>query len=363
MKISEIEAKIKKYGLLPTSQRELSLFSSSCVAKGYVDEMYSIIGFSQKAVCFFYSQPWAHYLFNEHYVADKTTKFLEKNKSSLGLIFKKLEYLKTKTNSATRAAKTEEKKDLINSLKKIVDIYPEYMGGMGVYNCFWRYLKFPEGKVLLNKKEIDIISKKREECAKVYPKVEITLKKIVNKIGKKEKFDGDLLLSLSLFEMKKYLAGRLDVNKILKELKKRWGHSFYYYSNTGEEEIISDKKIVEKLSKDLREIKEKKITKLSGQIGYGGKVSGVVYNLIKTKTRAPKKDFVLVTSMTHPKDIMLLKKASAIVTDEGGILCHAAIVARELKKPCVIGTKIATQVLKDGDLVEVDAVAGIVKKL
>jgi pyruvate,water dikinase len=67
--------------------------------------------------------------------------------------------------------------------------------------------------------------------------------------------------------------------------------------------------------------------------------------------------------MTHPKDIMLLKKASAIVTDEGGILCHAAIVAREMKKPCIIGTKIATQVLKDGDLVEVDAFARIVKKL
>jgi pyruvate,water dikinase len=78
---------------------------------------------------------------------------------------------------------------------------------------------------------------------------------------------------------------------------------------------------------------------------------------------APKKNFILVTSMTHPKDIMLLKKASAIVTDEGGILCHAAIVAREMKKPCIIGTKIATQVLKDGDMVEVDAERGAVKIL
>jgi phosphoenolpyruvate synthase/pyruvate phosphate dikinase len=50
-------------------------------------------------------------------------------------------------------------------------------------------------------------------------------------------------------------------------------------------------------------------------------------------------------------------------TDEGGITCHAAIVARELNKPCIIGTKIATQVLKDGMLVEVDANEGIVKIL
>src|SRR5262249_5172275 len=51
-------------------------------------------------------------------------------------------------------------------------------------------------------------------------------------------------------------------------------------------------------------------------------------------------------------------KAEAFVTDEGGVTCHAAIVARELKKPCIIGTKIATQVLKDGDTVDVDANRG-----
>jgi pyruvate,water dikinase len=44
-------------------------------------------------------------------------------------------------------------------------------------------------------------------------------------------------------------------------------------------------------------------------------------------------------------------------------MCHASIIARELKKPCIIGTKIATKVLKDGDLVEVDANEGIVKIL
>jgi pyruvate,water dikinase len=56
-----------------------------------------------------------------------------------------------------------------------------------------------------------------------------------------------------------------------------------------------------------------------------------------------------------------MKKAAAIVTDDGGITCHAAIVARELGKPCVIGTKIATQVFRDGDIVEVDADHGVVK--
>ncbi len=76
-----------------------------------------------------------------------------------------------------------------------------------------------------------------------------------------------------------------------------------------------------------------------------------------------KKGNVLVTVMTHPEFLPLMKQASAIVTDEGGITCHAAIVARELGIPCVIGVKIATKVFKDGDLVEVDADKGIVKKL
>ncbi len=72
---------------------------------------------------------------------------------------------------------------------------------------------------------------------------------------------------------------------------------------------------------------------------------------------------ILVAPMTTPDFVPLMKRAGAIITDEGGLLCHASIVARELKKPCIVGTKIATQVLKDEDLVEVDATKGIVKIL
>jgi pyruvate,water dikinase len=56
-----------------------------------------------------------------------------------------------------------------------------------------------------------------------------------------------------------------------------------------------------------------------------------------------------------------MQRAVAFITNDGGITCHAASVSRELGIPCVIGTKIATRKLKDGDLVEVDANKGIVK--
>ena len=72
---------------------------------------------------------------------------------------------------------------------------------------------------------------------------------------------------------------------------------------------------------------------------------------------------ILVAVMTRPDYIAGLKKAAAVVTNEGGITCHAAIVSRELGIPCVIGTKIATEVLKDGDLVEVNANHGVVTVL
>lgn len=65
--------------------------------------------------------------------------------------------------------------------------------------------------------------------------------------------------------------------------------------------------------------------------------------------------------MTFPSFISAMIKAFAFVTDEGGITCHAAIVSRELNIPCIIGTKNATQILQDGDLVEVDADSGIVR--
>jgi pyruvate,water dikinase len=68
---------------------------------------------------------------------------------------------------------------------------------------------------------------------------------------------------------------------------------------------------------------------------------------------------ILVTGMTRPQIIHLCKKASAIVTDEGGITCHAAVVSRELEIPCIIATQDATKLLKTGDLVVVDAREGL----
>ncbi len=95
-----------------------------------------------------------------------------------------------------------------------------------------------------------------------------------------------------------------------------------------------------------------------------GKAVGRV-KIVKSATEIGKvkQGDILVAVMTRPDYVVAMKKAAAIVTNEGGITSHAAIVSRELGIPCIIGTKIATEVLKDGDLVEVNANHGWVRKL
>lgn len=134
------------------------------------------------------------------------------------------------------------------------------------------------------------------------------------------------------------------------------------------QELMTNK--VEKIKQDLQELflnqngfKKDVESSIKGQVASKGFVKGRVVKITDFESQRNKmqKDAVLVTGMTRPEFVPIMKIASAIVTDEGGITCHAAIVTRELGKPCIIGTKIATQVLKDGDVVEVDAEKGIIR--
>lgn len=72
---------------------------------------------------------------------------------------------------------------------------------------------------------------------------------------------------------------------------------------------------------------------------------------------------ILLSPMTMPDFLPAMKRAAAIVTDEGGVTCHAAILARELGLPCIVGTTYATEVFHTGDMLEVDATRGVVRKI
>lgn len=103
------------------------------------------------------------------------------------------------------------------------------------------------------------------------------------------------------------------------------------------------------------------MTEIRGLIACPGKVKGEVV-VINKKSEFSKMlpGKILVTTMTRPDFLPLMRQAAAVVTDEGGITSHAAIVSRELKIPCIIGTQVGTKVLKDGYQVEVNANHGVV---
>lgn len=129
-------------------------------------------------------------------------------------------------------------------------------------------------------------------------------------------------------------------------------------------EVLIGQKAKRFIKENIPAAKAGLVESITGMCANPGYVSGRV-KIVKTIKDVGKKDkdFILVTPMTTPELVPAAHRAKAIVTDEGGITCHAAIVSREINKPCIIGTKIATKVLRDGDLVEVDANKGIVKVL
>lgn len=109
---------------------------------------------------------------------------------------------------------------------------------------------------------------------------------------------------------------------------------------------------------------------LKGTSANPGKFSGVARILyagnmenVREVRKSFKKGEILITEMTQPNIMDIASKAGAIVTDEGGMLSHAAIISRELKIPCIVGTHFATTLIKNGDKIRVDANKGVVRVL
>ncbi|MFH0713067.1 MAG: PEP-utilizing enzyme [Candidatus Micrarchaeota archaeon] len=134
--------------------------------------------------------------------------------------------------------------------------------------------------------------------------------------------------------------------------------------------IVTEKEIKTLTGEEAKKIYDiVNITKLdknevTGHCACPGKAKGIarIVNTTQDMAKMQQGD-ILVAHSTNPELVPAMKLASAIVAEEGGITSHAAIVSRELGVPCVIGTKIATKVFQDGDLIEVDANKGIARKV
>ena len=133
-------------------------------------------------------------------------------------------------------------------------------------------------------------------------------------------------------------------------------HRFVCLSGEKARKFLEKNVVLEKINVHL--------TSFSGTTAYPGAVKGRVkiINFPDDMIKMAKGN-ILVAMTTSPSLMSAIRMASAIVTEEGGLTCHAAIVARELRIPCVVGAKPVARVLKDGDMVEVDANKGVVRKI
>ena len=187
----------------------------------------------------------------------------------------------------------------------------------------------------------------------------VLLNWIINKLSEAWGIKNVYLETLTVKEICKIIEQRKDIPS---DLESRYNHSLFTQKDSEDCEIICGDAV--KIFLDEKLIHNLKKEKLKGNIAYIGKAKGHVKLVFGAQHNYKvKKGDILVSTVTSPQLLPAMVKAAAFITDMGGITSHAAIVARELKKPCIIGTKIATQVLRDGDLVEVDADKGIVKLL
>lgn len=220
---------------------------------------------------------------------------------------------------------------------------------------YWAYTFLDELKI--ENKELESISEKLRGTS-YYPKL---VTSIVTPLAKMElqKYTDQNNNALDSLTISELLNGEIqEINDRLKRTKEK---QHFIYQSLGEEELIVWVNEVTELVMQLEDIPEislkSGLKQLKGQAAYLGKAKGVARIILTPDGKGAHFDEgdVLVSINSNPNLMPLLQKCSAIVTDEGGITCHAAIVSRELKKPCVMGTRIATSIIKDGDIVEVDS--------
>ncbi len=158
-----------------------------------------------------------------------------------------------------------------------------------------------------------------------------------------------------------------SIEHIQNTLNRRYSTGMVYAmdNRNGQRFIIDEPNDVQSI---LNKVNEKMLgeaqSEVRGMIARRGIVEGTV-RIINTTNDFPKfhDGDILISGMTRPELMQVIRKAGGIITDEGGITCHAAVISRELGIPCIIGTQTATRTFKDGDQILLDADTGVVRKI
>jgi len=221
---------------------------------------------------------------------------------------------------------------------------------LALHATVFSYFSYPIAKEVNYSELIELAEKLR--AVSYYPQV---VTQIVNPLAKKEA--GEKYNFMTIKEVLEKKNAEANTREKASTEGKR-----FVYAKINEKEIIYYTDNVIQLIEKLEKIKIGNT--IRGQVAYPGKITGKVRLVLENNINTEFEDGdILVAVTTNPTLMPLIKRAGAIVTNEGGVTSHAAIISRELKKPCVIGTKFATHTFKDGQKVEVDANSGIVTLL
>ena len=187
------------------------------------------------------------------------------------------------------------------------------------------------------------------------------IKNFFEEISRRYKIPGNLIYYFSCDEMRDCLQKKSAKEFILITKERKNGYACIAYKGLVKIYEGGDLRYLKSKIR-LREIEAG--SEIKGQAAFLGKVQGIAV-VVKNKSELSKvsKGAILVSPSTTVDYVPVLKHVRAIVTEEGGVLSHASVISRELHIPCVIGTKVATEVIKDGDYIEVDAYKGVVKIL
>ena len=153
---------------------------------------------------------------------------------------------------------------------------------------------------------------------------------------------------LTTTEFLEFFDGKgIPAQSEIEERKKKFG----IIIENGKEKAISGKEVDAFLDKLLPK-HDSNLKEWKGTVASKGKAKGKVRLIFVPEDCAElQKGEILVTNQTTPDFVPAMRRAAAIVTDEGGLTCHAAIVSRELEVPCIVGTKISTKILKNGEMI------------
>jgi phosphoenolpyruvate synthase/pyruvate phosphate dikinase len=281
-------------------------------------------------------------------------KLIEEIEKDENIIIKICQKLKEKTDIALGLVNKWFGKDIT------LEEYQEYQKALLAYYPYHIMTKVSVdflSKELLDK-YLPKLQEARLHAEPLFTKVIPFIRKLSEIHAKKIGYTAEMISAMTGKEFENYLqTGNLPSKE---ELIERYKASAFLLLE-GETNIVTGEDInaVEKIL-----TKDKLGNELKGKTAYRGFAKGIVKVIMDPNlAKSFHEGEILVAGMTRPEYVPYMEKAAAFVTDGGGILCHAAIVAREMEKPCVVGTGTATKVLQDGDLVEVNADKGIVKKL